>query len=218
MLFERWRSTKYEDGRAQPLLAPLQTIMGWVTQPGQFLQQGFSNVVISPFCAFPGTNAGSSAQPVASFALVRVLSCGITRLPVFAAPGVPLQVITNKAGLVESVAGDIRPPNQRNTYQQAKAGKTGAPDDEGGHILASILGGPGEAINLIPQNANFNRGEWKAFEATLKQAYDSGADVKVKFALRYGDPSLPHRPTQILAAFEINGVPGKKSFANRPGG
>jgi filamentous hemagglutinin len=36
----------------------------------------------------------------------------------------------------------------RNCYQQGKTGSCGLPDDEGGHLIATKVGGPGEKFTL----------------------------------------------------------------------
>ncbi len=54
--------------------------------------------------------------------------------------------------------------NLRDCYRTRKVGNCGLPGDDGGHLTANKLGGPGEEINLVPQNMNLNRSRWKAME------------------------------------------------------
>jgi hypothetical protein len=37
-------------------------------------------------------------------------------------------------------------------------------DDDGGHMIGSQLGGYGGRVNLVPQDLNFNRGNWLQIE------------------------------------------------------
>ena len=55
----------------------------------------------------------------------------------------------------------------RNTYQQSVVGKSGEAADQGGHLIASALGGAGDKINLVPMDKVLNNGEWKQMENTL---------------------------------------------------
>jgi len=66
----------------------------------------------------------------------------------------------------------VLPPiagEQRSSYCQSKVGSWGDAEDpandyDGGHLIGSQLGGWGKRANLVPQNANFNRGNWVAVE------------------------------------------------------
>ncbi len=56
----------------------------------------------------------------------------------------------------------------RNSYAQRKAGGPDRlPDDDGGHLIASIFKGSGDIDNLVPMNANPNRGEWRKLEKIM---------------------------------------------------
>jgi DNA/RNA endonuclease G (NUC1) len=67
----------------------------------------------------------------------------------------------------------------RNNDCQGKVGgwgDTASPSNEydGGHMIGSQLGGWGKRANMVPQVANFNRGNWAQIENTLA---DCGALV-----------------------------------------
>ncbi|GAA4222144.1 hypothetical protein GCM10022253_29940 [Sphingomonas endophytica] len=67
---------------------------------------------------------------------------------------------TDELGRVRQVEATLSretSEGDRNNHQQCKAGKCGLDKDEGGHLIATVLGGPGEAINLVPMDANLNR-------------------------------------------------------------
>jgi len=70
---------------------------------------------------------------------------------------------TDEHARVSRVSGELKPTkNDRNTYQQGKAGKEsgikdGYKDDEGGHIISSRHDGAGEQINYVPMNSHGSR-------------------------------------------------------------
>ncbi len=70
--------------------------------------------------------------------------------------------------------------SDRNTYQQCKAGKCGNQGDEGGHLIASIFGGPGERLNVVPMDGNLNKGAWKQMENSWAKELKAGKRVDVK--------------------------------------
>ena len=90
----------------------------------------------------------------------------------------------------------------RNTYQQLKAGKQGIDGDEGGHLIASILNGSGEKINLLPMNSNLNRGVWKKLENRWAKALRKGKTVKVKIEPIYEGTDI--RPNKFDISYSID--------------
>ena len=105
----------------------------------------------------------------------------------------------------------------RNTYQQLKAGKQGIDGDEGGHLIASILNGSGEKINLLPMNSNLNRGEWKALENRWAKALRKGKTVKVKIEPVYQGTDI--RPIKFKISYSIdNGRFMQEKLLNQAGG
>jgi hypothetical protein len=94
----------------------------------------------------------------------------------------------------------------RSTSCQAKVGQWGDAEDpgndfDGGHLLGSQLGGWGKRANLVPQDANLNRGTWATLENQIAKCGSLPAE-----ALRYfvgaqylGDTALvPHALTVEL--------------------
>ncbi|WP_330993516.1 DNA/RNA non-specific endonuclease, partial [Pluralibacter gergoviae] len=107
--------------------------------------------------------------------------------------------------------------NDRNTYQQCEAGKCGNSGDEGGHLIASIFGGPREKINIIPMDGNLNKGAWKSMENTWGNALKDGKKVEVKIEPVYiGDSK---RPDSFSVTYSIDGGrPVIRDISNTPGG
>ena len=70
----------------------------------------------------------------------------------------------------------------RNTWQQAAAGHVGGDGYDGGHLIASLFGGAGERINLVPQLSTVNRGEFREMERQWAQAVLDKKTVRVEAA------------------------------------
>jgi filamentous hemagglutinin len=125
---------------------------------------------------------------------------------------------TDNLGRIKSVEGElILSKADRAKYQQNKVGKSGNAGDEGGHLIASIFNGPGEKLNLVPMNGNFNKGAFRDMERMLADAVTAGKKVEVKIEIQYG--SSGGRPDGFLARYIIDG--GReviKAFKNNPGG
>ena len=92
----------------------------------------------------------------------------------------------------------------RNTYQQSVVGKSWEATDQGGHLIASALGGAGDRINLVPMDKVLNNGEWKQMENTLKKALENGQNVSMKIDLKYPSSS-DVRPSNFTVQTTING-------------
>lgn len=125
---------------------------------------------------------------------------------------------TDAQGRVSDVEGklDLNTAD-RNSYQQGVSGREDRlPDDQGGHLIASIFNGPGDRVNLVPMNGNFNMGAWRDLERTFQEALTEGKTVDVKIEVKYGSDS--QRPDNFRVTYEIDGVPRTRMFDNVPGG
>ena len=92
----------------------------------------------------------------------------------------------------------------RNTYQQSVVGKSGEAADQGGHLIASALGGAGDKINLVPMDKILNNGSWKTMETSLGKALEQGKSVSVKIDVGY-PASGGNRPSEFRVEAKING-------------
>jgi len=115
--------------------------------------------------------------------------------------------ITDNHGRVNQVEGELKLTTMdRNTYQQNCAGKcVNAKGDDGGHLIASSLGGAGDKINLVPQASTLNRGDWKAMERQLANELKVGKAVSVKIDVGYPNSSSA-RPNEFNVTAVIDGV------------
>ncbi|HFF8525196.1 TPA: DNA/RNA non-specific endonuclease, partial [Providencia rettgeri] len=125
---------------------------------------------------------------------------------------------TDSQGRVQSVEAKLSlNTNDRNSYQQCKAGKCGIAGDEGGHLIGTRFNGPGEKINIVPMNSNLNRVEWKKMENSWAEALKNGKQVNVKIEPVYSGNSA--RPTKFNVKYTIEGErPVIKNFTNTQGG
>lgn len=125
---------------------------------------------------------------------------------------------TDDQGRVTLVEGNLTlSKKDRNTYQQRKAGKSGLDADEGGHLFASIFDGPGEKLNLVPMDANLNKGAWKKMENLWANALENGERVSVKIIPKYKNDNL--RPDSFIVRYKIgNGKVIRESYKNSPEG
>lgn len=125
---------------------------------------------------------------------------------------------TDDAGRVTSVEGSLNLNTaDRNGYQQRVSGRDDRlADDQGGHLIASIFNGPGDRVNLVPMDGNFNMGAWKTLENKFADALGSGKTVDVNIDVIYNSAS--GRPDAFVVDYVIDGVPETKTFMNRPGG
>ena len=125
---------------------------------------------------------------------------------------------TDAQGRTSLAASTLSPTkNDRNGYQQCKAGKCGNTGDEGGHLIASIFNGPGEKLNLVPMDGNLNKGVWKSMENSWAKALKDGKQVDVKIEPVYSGNNK--RPDSFSVTYSIDGGrPVIKDISNTPGG
>ena len=118
------------------------------------------------------------------------------------------QYTTDAQKRVKEVSADLRiDPWNRNAYQQRIAGGSCRQESDcGGHLIASIFGGPGEAINLVPMDAKLNGagGEWYKLEQQWKKTLQAGGKVQVKIQPIYSGNSK--RPESFVINQVINDV------------
>jgi len=96
------------------------------------------------------------------------------------------------------VSGELRlQPQPRSRSAQANAGKPDRrPTDDGGHFIAARFNGPREWFNHFAQDANFNRGAYRALEDRWAKTIRSGRRVFVDIVPHYKGESM--RPYKIV--------------------
>jgi len=105
----------------------------------------------------------------------------------------------------------------RSRTNQAKAGK---PDrwtsDDGGHFIAARFNGPRDSFNHFAQDANFNRGSYRAMEDSWAKELRGGHKVFVDIEPLYHGTSK--RPYQINVIWEVDGRRTSQKFSNEARG
>jgi predicted ribonuclease toxin of YeeF-YezG toxin-antitoxin module len=126
---------------------------------------------------------------------------------------------TDELGRIVSCEGTLKKGlAERNEYAQRIVGREDRlPDDEGGHLIASIFKGSGDIDNLVPMNANLNKGEWKKLENDWAEALKDGEEVQVKIMPIYKENS--QRPYKFEIMYKIGDEEWDSvSLNNSPGG
>lgn len=107
---------------------------------------------------------------------------------------------------------------RRSRRNQARAGGADRrPTDDGGHYIAARFNGPREAFNHFAQDANFNRGAYRAME----DGWDKHvlAKRKVFINIRPHFKGVSKRPYHITVAWSVDGgKPEVEEFPNEPRG
>lgn len=126
---------------------------------------------------------------------------------------------TDEQGRIISAEGKLNLGEaQRNTHAQKVVGREDRlPDDEGGHLIASIFEGSGGLDNLVPMNGNLNKGEWKKLENMWAAALKEGEKVEVRITPIYIAGS--QRPYSFDIEYKIaDGKWDLVEFLNNAGG
>lgn len=120
---------------------------------------------------------------------------------------------TDEMGRTREVTGDLKLEEGERTKLQTEVGHMGVEDDEGGHLVGTRFNGPADAFNLVPQNSNLNRGEWKAMENSWANELAEGKDVKVMIDPVFTGDNV--RPDSFEVLTQVNGELTYTSFVNQ---
>lgn len=125
--------------------------------------------------------------------------------------------VTDDHGRVEAVEAILwteKPEQPRNeTAERTVKGRL--PGDHAGHIIARILGGVGDSINLVPMTGlSVNLGQYRRLERRWQRAVRQGRPVEVEVQLVYDDNDL--RPSRIYVWYEIDGQVSTAEILNTP--
>lgn len=122
---------------------------------------------------------------------------------------------TNEYGNKDSCDAEpeIIEEGKRNiTEQRESGGEDRLEGDQGGHIIARILGGAEGEENLVPMRGTINQGDYKKMELEIKKALEEGKKVSIHIDLEYKGESS--RPTKIIATYMIDGEKRQILFDN----
>lgn len=130
------------------------------------------------------------------------------------------QFTTDDQGRIVAAQGRLQLKEGERTKHQTEVGKKGGEGDEGGHLIGTRFAGTPEGPNLVPQNANLNRGEWKSMENEWATCLAEGKQVEVGIQPVY-EGNNP-RPTAFSVIYEVTDEDGseitERYFKNAPHG
>ena len=84
--------------------------------------------------------------------------------------------------------------------------------DDRGHLIGDQFDGSNGLENMVPQDANINRNDFKNFEISLADEVKSGKEVTVKIEPIYEGDS--RRPEAIVVTYSIDGEESIRVFPN----
>jgi hypothetical protein len=84
--------------------------------------------------------------------------------------------------------------------------------DDRGHLIGDQFGGSNGLENMVPQDANINRNDFKNFENELAKEVKDGKEVKVNIEPIYDGDS--RRPKAIVVTYSIDGEESVRVFPN----
>jgi len=126
---------------------------------------------------------------------------------------------TDDQGRVVSAEGKLRMRDQdyeRNMEDVKKIeGQEYRENDDKSHLIAHQFGGSDKLENLVPMDANLNRGDFAKMENTLADAVKEGADVQLKVEPVYEKASM--RPAEFKVSYSIDGEKDIVVFKNESG-
>ena len=125
---------------------------------------------------------------------------------------------TDEKGRIVSVEACPKstPEGERDTKAQEQAGgEDRRENDQGGHILARILGGYKGIENMVAMWEKVNTGPYKKMENEIVNAVKAGKDVKMKVNIEYEGDS--ERPSKITVKYTIDGKETTVVFDNNEG-
>ena len=122
--------------------------------------------------------------------------------------------VVHAEGNLDQVVKELEDRSRHGGQQTSAGGADRLDVDHGGHIFATLFGGPGEGINLTAQWSKVNLGAYKALENQWAAAIDSGKSVRVEVNLSYPEGL---RPSRYDVEYQIDGGPLRQvRFSNKP--
>lgn len=124
---------------------------------------------------------------------------------------------TDDQGRITSAEGTLRMKDRdgrlpiRDSIEDIGKGDQKEGDDRG-HLIGDQFDGSNGLENMVPQDANINRNDFKNFENELAKEVKDGKDVKVKIEPIYDGDS--RRPDAIVVTYSIDGEESIRVFPN----
>lgn len=116
---------------------------------------------------------------------------------------------------LRNVNGELQsgPPANRSRRAQREAGGADRrPTDDGGHYIATRFNGPRDWFNHFAQDANFNRGTYRAIEYGWARELRAGRKVLVDIVPNY--TGLSTRPDSLSVTWYVDGERYSRKLPN----
>lgn len=124
---------------------------------------------------------------------------------------------TDEQGRIVSVEGDLHMKNHegrlpiKDSIEDIGKGDQKEGDDRG-HLIGDQFDGSNGLENMIPQDSNVNRNDFKIFENELAKEVKDGKEVYISINVIYEEDS--RRPEAIAVTYSIDGQVGSRIFHN----
>ena len=124
---------------------------------------------------------------------------------------------TDENGRIISAEGDLHLKDRdgrlpiKDSIEDVGKGDQKATDDRG-HLIGDQFDGSNGLENLVPQDSNINRNDFKNFENELAKEVKDGNTVNLKVEPVYDGDS--HRPSDIVVTYSIDGEESVRVFPN----
>lgn len=124
---------------------------------------------------------------------------------------------TDENGRIISAEGDLHLKDRdsrlpiKDSIEDIGKGDQKANDDRG-HLIGDQFDGSNGLENLVSQDANINRNDFKNFENELAKEVKDGKTVHVKVEPVYDGDS--HRPSALVVTYSIDGEESVRVFPN----
>lgn len=126
---------------------------------------------------------------------------------------------TDSLGRIVSCDGSARatPDGERDNKAQQEAGGSDRKEgDQGGHIIARVLGGSKGIENMLAMRGPINQGPYShIMEKEIKDALNDGKEVHVHVDVEYDGDS--QRPSKIRVTYNIDGKDTVMEYDNDEG-
>ena len=119
---------------------------------------------------------------------------------------------TDEHGRIVHAEGDVKLTDKARDPMPEMSSKDKKDTDDKGHVIGHQIGGLEKIGNLVPQDFNLNRGEYKKLENELARLAKDGYDVKVEVSLKYKDGL--DRPDTFRVKYTVDGKTYVKVFKN----
>lgn len=119
---------------------------------------------------------------------------------------------TDEYGRIVHAEGEVKLTDKERDPMPEISSKDKRDTDDKGHVIGHQIGGLEKIGNLVPQDFNLNRGEYKKLENELARLAKDGHDIKVEVSLKYKEGS--DRPDTFRVKYTVDGKTYVKVFKN----